>query len=110
MPISKFELFKQRNDDDSYHRWNDIIRNYVYENALCRVVTDFNMRLCKIRRVTLPVDDDDDDDVANTRYVQQSIQILEDRQDEIKKKITSLQSNGQIMLKYMQKNIQALTD
>jgi len=62
--------------------------------------------LCKIRRVTLPVDEDD---VANKQYVQQSIQILKDRQDEIKKKIT-FQSNGQIMLKCAQENIQTLTD
>jgi len=71
------------------------MRNYVYENALCRVATDFDARLCKIR-VTLPVDDDD---VVNKRFVQQSMQILKDRQDEIEKKITSLQNIRQIMLK-----------
>jgi len=54
MPISKFELFEQKNDDDSFHRWNGIMRKYVYEkykNALCRVATDFDADLCKIRRV-----------------------------------------------------------
>jgi len=45
------------------------MRNYVYENALCRVATDFHARMCKIRRVALSVDGDD---VANKRFVQQS--------------------------------------
>jgi len=27
MPISKFGLSEQRNDDDSYHRWYSIMRN-----------------------------------------------------------------------------------
>jgi len=107
MPISKFGLSEQRNDDDSYHRWNGIMRTYVYENALCRVATDFDARLCKIRRVALPVDDDD---VANKRFVQQNMQILKDRQDEIEKNITSLQTNRQIMLKYVQENIQTFKD
>jgi len=117
MPISKFGLSEQRNDDDSFHRWNGIMRNYVYENALCRVATDFDARLCKIRRVALPVDDDD---VVNKRFMQQNTQILKDRQDEIEKNmqilkngqdeieknITSLQTNRQFMLKYLQENIQ----
>jgi len=67
MPIIKFGLSEQRNNNDSYHRWNSIMRNYVYENALCRVATDFDARLCKIRRVALPVDDDD---VAKKRFEQ----------------------------------------
>jgi len=75
----------------------------VYENALCRVATDFDARLCKIRRVALPVDDDD---VVNKRFVQQSMRILKGWQDEIEKKITSLQINRQIMLKYVQEIIQ----
>jgi len=111
MPISKFGLSEQRNDDDSFHRWygimNGIMRNYVYENALCRVATDFDARLCKIQRVALPVDDDD---VVNKRFVQQNMQILKDQQDEIEKNITSLQTNGQFMLKYLQENIQTFKD
>jgi len=61
------------------------MRNYVYENALCRVATDFDARLCKIRRVALPIDDDDD--IINKRFMQRNMQILKDRQDEIEKKI-----------------------
>jgi len=79
----------------------------VYENALCRVATDFNARLCKIRRVALSVDDDD---VVNKRFVQQSMKILKDRQDEIEKKITLFQINRQFMLKYVQENIQTFKD
>jgi len=65
-------------------RWNGIMRNYVYENALCRVATDFHARVCKIRRVALSVDGDD---VANKRFVQQSMQILKDRQNETESKL-----------------------
>jgi len=83
------------------------MRNYVYENALCRVTTDFDARLYKIRRVALPVDDDN---VGNKLYVQQSMQILKDGQNEIEKKITSLQTNRQFMLKYVQENIQTFKD
>jgi len=67
-----------------------------YENALCRVAIDFDARLCKIRRVALPVDDDDD--VVKKRFVQQNMQILKNGQDEIKN-ITSLQTNRQFMIK-----------
>jgi len=79
----------------------------VYENALCRVATDFDARSCKIRRVALPVDDDD---VVNKRFVQQNIQILKDRQDEIEKNITSLQTNRLFMQKYLQENIRIFQD
>jgi len=69
----QFGLSEQRNDDDLFHRWNGIMTNYVYENALCRVAADFDARLCKIRRVALSIDDDD---VVNKRFVQQNMQIL----------------------------------
>jgi len=75
------------------------MRNYVYENALCRVAMDFDARLCKIRRVALLVDGDD---VANKRFVQQNMQILEDRQNEIENKLGLLQSSVNISLNYMQ--------
>jgi len=80
------------------------MRNYVYENALCRVAIDFDVRLCKIRCVV------DDDDVVNKSFVQQNMQILKDWQDEIEKEITSFQTNRQFMLKYVQKNIQTFKD
>jgi len=85
------------------------MRNYVYENALRRVATDFDARLCKIR--VLPVDDDD---VVNKWFVQQNMQILKNRQDEIEKNmqilknaqdeienITSFQINRQFMYVYV---------
>jgi len=73
MPISKFGLSEQRNDDNSFHRWNGI-RNYVYKNALCRVAIDFDARLCKIQRVALPIDEDD---VVKKRFVQQNMENFE---------------------------------
>jgi len=51
---------------------------------------DFDAKSRKIRRVALPVDDSD---VANKYYVLQSVKILKNRQDEIKKKIVTLQNN-----------------
>jgi len=57
--------------------------------------------------VVLPVGDDD---VVNKRFVQQSMQILKDWQDEIEKKTTSHQTNRQIMLKYVQENISTFKD
>jgi len=39
---------------------------------------------CEIRRVALSVDDDDDD-VVNKQFMQQNMQILKDRLDEIEK-------------------------
>jgi len=39
-------------------------------------------------------------------FVHQNMQILKDRQDEIEKNITSLQTNREFMLKYLQENIQ----
>jgi len=163
MSINKLGLSDQ--DDDSFHRWNGILRKYVNENALCRVATDFDAGLCKIRRVAPPIDDHDvvnkrfmhqniqilkdrqdeiekkngalgkyvhenalcrvatdfdaglckirrvappidDHDVVNKRFVHQNMQILKDRQDEIEKNITSLQTNREFMLKYLQENIQ----
>jgi len=52
----------------------------------------------------------DDDDVVNKRFVQQNIQILKDRQDEIEKNITSLQTNRLFMQKYLQENIRIFQD
>jgi len=83
------------------------MRNYVYENVLCRVATDFNARLCKIRRIALPVHDDN---VANKRFVQQSMQILKDRQNEIEDKLDSFQSSATISLLYVQQSLQTFKD
>jgi len=67
---------------------------------------DFDAKSRKIRHVTLPVDNGD---VANKRYVLQSVQILIDWQDEIKKKIATLQNNMQIMINELQKIRQVTT-
>jgi len=64
------------------------------DNALCISAIDFDAKSHKIRRVALTVDDGD---VANKRYVLQSVQILKARQDEIEKKIATLQNNMQTM-------------
>jgi len=77
------------------------MRNYVYKNALCHVATDFDARLYKIRRVAPPVDDND----ANKQFVQQSKQILKDRQNEIESKLGLLQSNTNISLNYMHQSM-----
>ena len=47
----------------------------------------------------------DDADVTNKRYVQQSVQDLKDRLNEIERKIAILQNNVQIMLNEFEKII-----
>jgi len=48
---------------------------------------DFDAKSRKIRRIALPVDNDD---VANKRYVLQSVKILKDRQDKMEKRSNAL--------------------
>jgi len=84
-----------------------IMRNYMHKNTLYRVATDFDARLCKVRYVALPIDDDN---VANKRFVQQSMQILKDRQNEIKSKLGLLQNNADFSLNYMQQSMQYFKD
>jgi len=67
-----------------------------------------SMRLCKIQRVALLVDDDDD--ITNKRFVQQSMQTLKDRQDKIESKLKLLQSNADISLNYMRQSMQTFKD
>lgn len=106
MPINKFGISLGRSGGESYYQWNGLLRNYVRDNALCVVATDFDARSRKIRRVTLPVDDDD---VANKRYVQQSLQILKDRQEEFEKKMVEFQNNMQVALHELETMIGQIT-
>jgi len=78
MSINKFGISERRNDDSS-QRWNAIVRNYVRENALCRVATDFDARLHKIRRLALP---EADTDAANKLFVEQHVKTLANHQKE----------------------------
>jgi len=117
LPIDDYDVVNKRfvhqniqilkNRQDEIEKRNGILRKYVHENALCRVATDFDAGLCKIRRVALPIDDHD---VVNKQFMHQNMQILKDRQDEIEKNITSLQTNREFMLKYLQENIQTFKD
>jgi len=68
----------------------------------CIVAIDFDAKLRKIRRVALPVDDTD---AANKRYMQQSVQDLKNRLNEIERKIVALQNNVQVMLNELEKMI-----
>ncbi|KAG5334183.1 SETMR methyltransferase, partial [Acromyrmex charruanus] len=73
----------------SYYKWRGLFRNYVRDNI---VAVDFDVKSRKIRRVALSVDDAD---AANKLYVQQSVQDLKDRLNEIERKIVVLQNNVQ---------------
>ncbi|XP_011688856.1 PREDICTED: uncharacterized protein K02A2.6-like [Wasmannia auropunctata] len=67
------------------------VRNNAHDNEILSIIEelpDFDTKLRKIRRIALPVDDDD---AANKRYVLQNVQMLKIRQDEIKKKLDTLQ-------------------
>jgi len=75
MPINKFGTSLRKSGAESYYQWSGLFRNFVRNNALCMGATNFDAKSCKIRRIALPVDDDD---VANKRYVLQSVKILKD--------------------------------
>jgi len=80
MLINKFGL-SLGGGSESHYQWRRLLRNYMRDNALCIVAVDFDTKSCKIRRVALPMDDAD---AANKRYVQQSVQNLKDRLNEIR--------------------------
>jgi len=83
MPINKFGTSLGRSGAEPYYQWSGLLRNFVRDNALYMGADDFDAKSRKIKRVALLVDDDD---VANKRYVLQSVKILKDRQNEIEKK------------------------
>jgi len=95
MPINKFGISLGGSGVESYYQWSGLVRNYVRDNALCMTASDFDAKSRKIRRVALPVDDGD---AVNKRYMQQNVQMLKDRQDEIETKIAALQNKVDIML------------
>jgi len=86
MPIDKFGILFKKSRAEPYNQCIQLFRNYVRNNALCVVATDFDAKSRKIRRTS-------DSNVANNRYVQQSMQILKDWQNKIEKKIAALQNS-----------------
>jgi len=105
MLINKFGTSLGRSRAKLYYQWNELLKNFVCDNALCMGAANFECDFAKsrkIRRVALPVD------VANKRYVLQSTQILKDQQNEIDKKAV-LQNNMQIMTNELQKIQQVMS-
>ena len=90
---------------EPYYQWSGLLRNYVRDNALCMVAADFDAKSRMIRRVAPPVDDGD---VTNKQYVEQSVQILKDRQDEFEKKMMAFQNIVQIELNKHLKTIHVI--
>jgi len=91
MPINKFGLFEQRNNATSTSGSSDrLMKSYVRENALCRVVTDYDARSCKIRHVAQP---EADTDAVNKLYVEQCVKTLTDQQKGSDEKLTSLEKD-----------------
>jgi len=64
----------------------------VRDNALCRAGTEFDAETRKIRRVAQP---EGDDDAANKLYVEQSVKILRDRQEEIYERLIAFEKDMQ---------------
>ena len=93
MSINKFGLSERRNDDSS-QRCSGIVRNYVRENALCRVATDFDARLHKIRRLALP---ETDTDAANKLFVEQHVETLTNHQKETDERQTLCEKDVQAL-------------
>ena len=106
MPINKFGISLGSSGTESHYKWSGLVRNYMRDNALCMVNVNFDAKSHKIRHVALPVDDGD---AANKRYVQQSMQILKDRQDEIERKIVTLQNKVEIICNEIQRRLDTVT-
>ena len=64
------------------------------DNALCLTAADFDARSRKICRVAQP---EADTDAVNKRYVETSINLLRDRQEEYEKKLIALEINMQML-------------
>jgi len=94
MSINKFGLPLEKAANSRYYQWNGLVRNYVRDNALCLTAADFDARSRKIRRVAQP---EADTDAANKRYVETSVNLLRDRQEEHEKKLTTLDINMQTL-------------
>ncbi|XP_071646745.1 uncharacterized protein [Temnothorax longispinosus] len=55
MLINKFGISLGRGGAEPYYQWSGLIRNYVRDNALCMVATDFDAKSRKIRRIAPPL-------------------------------------------------------
>ena len=84
MPINKFGLFERRNDAtvNNWYHWNGLMRNYVRDNALCRVATDYDAKSRKIRHVAQP---EVDTDAANKLYVEQCLIACEKSTERVRR-------------------------
>ena len=75
---------------EPYQQWSGLLRNYVRDNALCVVATDFDAKSRKIRRVAQP---EADTDVVNKLYVDQCVKTLRNQQKESDEKLTALEKD-----------------
>ena len=91
MPIDKFGLFERRNDAyGANDHWGGKVKRYVRKNALCRVATDYDARLRKIRRVAQP---EADTDAVNKLYMEQWVKTLLNRQKESDEKLSAIEKD-----------------
>jgi len=64
------------------------MRNYVHDNALCHVATDYDAKSRKIRHVAQP-----EADTANKLYVEQYLKIAKNQQRESDEKLTAIEKD-----------------
>jgi len=88
MPINKFGLFERRNDDNNLYHWNELVRNYMRNNALCRVVID-----AKSRKIRYVAQLEADTDAANKLDVEQCFKIVKNQQRESDDKLTAIEKD-----------------
>lgn len=87
MPINKFGISLEGSAsrmNNPHYQWSALVRNYVRDNALCLIASDFDAKSRKICRVATP---EADSDAANKRYVEQCIKNLKDLQDDFEKRL-----------------------
>ena len=88
-----------------YYKWSGLLRNYMRDNALCMTGEDFNAKSRKIRHVAQPTADTD---AVNKLYVEKSIKLLREQQEELERKLVVFQRDMLTLQSSVQKISQAL--
>lgn len=106
MSINKFGVSLEKSGAArmDYYKWNGVLRNYMRDNALCVAGADFDAKSRKIRRVAQPTADSD---AVNKLYMEKSIKLLREQQEELERKLVVFQRDMMTLQNSVQKISQA---